>query len=454
MSRLNEMLQQAGGIGRNGDGSITRLGFSREYFQALEFLKGKMEELGINVEMDPVGNLHGVLPGSDPQAGSIVIGSHLDTVIKGGLYDGMLGVTGAIEAAARLKEEGRRLRHPIEIWGFNMEESSILGGTFGSRCVAGKIDPDAPGYKEKLEQFGMSPETVRRARRDLGNYECYLEYHIEQGGRLDASGTDIGVVNGIVSVVRYDVTAKGMSNHAGTTMMDSRKDALVGMAKLIVEAEKRARELNDTLVFTVGKISVLPGQENVIPGQAEATFEMRHMEKEVTDQLFADIKRMAEEIPDCTFEFSNSAAKYSTPCDPRLIRLIDQVCEKKGIRRVIMPSGAFHDANPMAQAGVPIGMIFVPSVKGISHQGEEYTAPHHVDLGADVLYETVLELDEKGLEHVHIQVDGGINRATIDEVLAAGANIIVAGSAVFGSNIEQNVRELEEKISSYSKKAE
>lgn len=400
MSRLNEMLQQAGGIGRNGDGSITRLGFSREYFQALEFLKGKMEELGINVEMDPVGNLHGVLPGSDPQAGSIVIGSHLDTVIKGGLYDGMLGVTGAIEAAARLKEEGRRLRHPIEIWGFNMEESSILGGTFGSRCVAGKIDPDAPGYKEKLEQFGMSPETVRRARRDLGNYECYLEYHIEQGGRLDVSGTDIGVVNGIVSVVRYDVTAKGMSNHAGTTMMDSRKDALVGMAKLIVEAEKRARELNDTLVFTVGKISVLPGQENVIPGQAEATFEMRHMEKEVTDQLLADIKRMAEEIQDCTFEFSNSAAKYSTPCDPRLIRLIDQVCEKKGIRRVIMPSGAFHDANPMAQAGVPIGMIFVPSVKGISHQGEEYTAPHHVDLGADVLYETVLELDEKGLDQM------------------------------------------------------
>lgn len=400
MSRLNELLHQAGSIGRNGDGSITRVGFSREYFQALEFFKGKMEELGMDVEMDPVGNLHGVLPGSDPQAGSIVIGSHLDTVIRGGLYDGMLGVAGAIEAAARLREEGRRLRHSLEIWGFNMEESSVLGGTFGSRCVTGKIDPDVPGYKEKLEKFGLSPEIVRSVRRDLEDYKCYLEYHIEQGGRLDASGTDIGVVSGIVSVVRYDVTARGMSNHAGTTMMDSRKDALTGMAKLIVGAEKRARELNDTLVFTVGKISVLPGQENVIPGQAEATFEMRHMDKIMTDQLFADIKRMAEEIPDCTFEFSNSAAKYSTPCDPRLIRLIDQVCEKKNIRHVIMPSGAFHDANPMAQAGVPIGMIFVPSVKGISHQGEEYTAPHHVDLGADVLYETVLELDEKGLEQM------------------------------------------------------
>ena len=125
-------------------------------------------------------------------------------------------------------------------------------------------------------------------------------------------------------------------------MMDSRKDALTGMAKLIVGAEKRARELNDTLVFTVGKISVLPGQENVIPGQAEATFEMRHMDKTMTDQLFADIKRMAEEIPDCTFEFSNSAAKYSTPCDPRLIRLIDQVCEKKNIRHVIMPLSLIH----------------------------------------------------------------------------------------------------------------
>lgn len=397
MSRLNELLHQAGGIGGNGDGSVTRVGFSREYFQALELLKEKMEALGMETETDPVGNLHGILPGTDPRAGSIVIGSHLDTIIKGGLYDGMLGVTGAIEVAARLKEEGRSLRHSIEIWGFNMEESSILGGTFGSRCVTGKIDPDAPGYKERLEKFGLSPEAVRKARRDLGDYKCYLEYHIEQGGRLDASDTDIGVVSGIVSVVRYDVTVRGMSNHAGTTMMEGRKDALVALAKLIVGAEKRARELSDTLVFTVGKISVLPGQENVIPGLAEATFEMRHMDKSKTDQLFADIKKMAEEITDCEFEFSNSAAKYSTPCDPRLIRLIDRICEKKDICHVIMPSGAFHDANPMAQAGVPIGMIFVPSVKGISHQGAEYTEPCHVDLGADVLYETVLKLDETGL---------------------------------------------------------
>ena len=397
MSRLNELLQQAGNIGRNEDGSITRLGFSEKYFQVLEFLKGRMQELGMQVETDPVGNLHGVLQGSDPEAKSIVIGSHMDTVMQGGVYDGMLGVTGALEVAARLKDEGRTLRHPLEIWGFNMEESSILGGTFGSRCVTGMLDPDIPGYAEKLAKFGCSPEKAKAAKRDISKYECYLEYHIEQGDKLDHTGIDVGVVSGIVSIIDYKVTAKGMSNHAGTTMMANRKDALVGMAKLIVAAEERARELNDTLVFTVGKISVSPGQENVIPGQAVANFEMRHMDKAVTDQFYADIQALAKEIPNCEFEFVNTSAKYSTPCDPRLIKLIDDVCTEKEISHVIMPSGAGHDANAMAHEGVPIGMIFVPSVKGISHQGDEYTKPEHIDMGADVLYQTVLKLDENGV---------------------------------------------------------
>ena len=206
MSRLNELLQQAGNIGRNEDGSITRLGFSEKYFQALEFLKGRMQELGMKVETDPVGNLHGVLQGSDPEAKSIVIGSHMDTVMQGGVYDGMLGVTGALEVAARLKDEGRTLRHPLEIWGFNMEESSILGGTFGSRCVTGMLDPDIPGYAEKLAKFGCSPEKAKAAKRDISKYECYLEYHIEQGDKLDHTGIDVGVV----SIIDYKATVKGM----------------------------------------------------------------------------------------------------------------------------------------------------------------------------------------------------------------------------------------------------
>ena len=395
MGRLNEMLMEIGGIGRNEDGSITRLGFSEEYFQALEKLKARMEELGMAAEIDPVGNLHGVLPGADPQKKSIVIGSHVDTVIKGGVFDGMLGVTGGLECVARLKETGTVLKHPLEIWGFNMEEASILGGTFGSRCITGMLDPDVPGYAEKLAQFSRTADDVRAAKRDIGRYKCYLEYHIEQGDKLDNAGIDVGVVSGIVSVIRYEVTAHGLSNHAGTTMMSNRKDALVGMSKLIAAAEQRARELDDTLVFTVGRISISPGQENVIPGQAVACFEMRHMDRAVTDRFYAEIQRIADGISNCTFTFENTVAKYATPCDPALIRVIDRVCGELNISHVVMPSGAGHDANPLAHEGVPIGMIFVPSVKGISHHGDEWTEPRHVELGADVLFHTVLALENQ-----------------------------------------------------------
>lgn len=397
MSRLNDMLMEVGGIGRNEDGSITRLGFSEGYFQAVENLKARMVSLGMTVEVDRVGNLHGVLPGKDPSLKSIVLGSHLDTVIKGGVFDGMLGVTGALECVYRLKEQGVQLEHTLEIWGFNMEESSILGGTFGSRVITGMLDPDAPGYAQRLAQFGRTPEDVRASRQDISKYGCYLEYHIEQGDKLDNAGLDVGVVSGIVSVIRYEVTAHGVSNHAGTTMMPNRKDALVGMSKLIVAADARARELDDTLVFTVGKMTVQPGQENVIPNEVMATFEMRHMDKAVTDRFYEDIQRMASEIPNCTFSFVSTVAKYSTPCDPKLIETIDQVCKEMGVKHVIMPSGAGHDANPMAHEGVPIGMIFVPSVKGISHHGAEWTQAKHVDMGADVLYHTVLTLDKKQL---------------------------------------------------------
>lgn len=310
------------------------------------------------------------------------------------IFDGALGVTGALEVICRLKEQKRTLRHPLEVWGFNLEESSPLGGTFGSRCVVGMVDPDVPGYPERLTRYDLTPDDVRAAKRDISKYGCYVEYHIEQGDKLDRAGLDVGVVSGIVSVVRYDVTAHGVSNHAGTTMMENRKDALVGMSKLIVAAEQRARELSDTLVFTVGKLSVLPGQENVIPNEVAATFEMRHMDKAVTDRFFADIQKMAAEIDNCDFTLVNTVAKYSTPCDPRIIQIIDRACADRNVPHVIMPSGAGHDANPMAHEGVPIGMIFVPSVKGISHHGAEWTEPRHVDTGADILFDTVLALDE------------------------------------------------------------
>lgn len=394
MSRFTDILMEIGTIGKNEDGSITRIGFSEDYKQAVALTKKYMEEAGFTTEIDTVYNLHGYLPGTDPNTKSIVIGSHLDTVIKGGIFDGCLGVCAGIEVANRLKEEGIKLRHPLELWGFNMEESSPLGGTFGSRCVAGMVDINAEGYKERLEKYGITPEDILAARRDVSEYACYLEYHIEQGDKLFNEGIDIGVVSGIVSIIRYDIIAHGVSNHAGTTMMANRKDALVGMSKLIVKANALAKKLDDTLVATIGKINVSPGQENVIPNEVVATLEVRHMEPSVIDEYIRLIKKHAAEIPDAEFTFQNTVSKYSTPCDSTLIETIKKVCEEAGISHVVMPSGAGHDANPMAHAGVPIGMIFVPSKDGLSHCGAEWTEMHHCDIGVDILYRTVLALDE------------------------------------------------------------
>ena len=393
MSRINDMLLKFGSIGRNEDRSITRPGNSEAYWQALQAVREEMGRLGLETDVDPVGNLHGYLPGSVPEKKSIVMGSHLDTVINGGLFDGMLGVVGAMEVVARLRERGITLQHPLEVFGFNFEEGGPLGGTFGSRCVSGMLSPETPGLAEKLRACGMKPADVAASRRDISRYACYLEYHIEQGDYLDMNQLDIGVVSGIVGIVRYTVTAVGMSNHAGTTMMSGRRDALVAMSRLIVAADQKARELSDTLVFTVGKISVSPGQENVIPGECTATFEFRHMEKDVTDAFFEAIRKIASEISGCTFHFVNTARKYATVCDPVLMEAVSSSAEELGARHVVMPSGAGHDAAALAHEGVSIGMIFVPSVAGISHHGKEMTEERHVELGADVLFETVRKLD-------------------------------------------------------------
>ena len=396
MSRFWDNLMEIAVVGENEDGSITRLGgINEKYRQGLAIAKRQMEQAGLQTEVDPILNLVGTLPGTDPNAKAILIGSHLDTVMRGGKFDGVLGVSGGIEVANRLKEEGRKLRHPLQVWGFNLEEASPVGGTFGCRSVVGMVNMEQSDFEERLSQYGWTKQTIKDTKRDVNGYACYLEYHIEQGDKLDNEKIDIGVVSGIVSVIRYDVTARGVSNHAGTTMMANRKDALVGMSKLIVRGDELAREIDDTLVFTVGKQRVLPGQENVIPCQVDATFEMRHMDKEKTDELIARIEAYAAQIPDCEFTFVNTTAKYSTPCDPYLIKTIDRVCQENGISHVIMPSGAGHDANPMAHEGVPIGMIFVPSVGGKSHCGEEWTEPYHCDLGADVLYKCILALDEE-----------------------------------------------------------
>lgn len=392
MNQVNEILKAIGRAGRNEDGSYTRACYSPEYFEAVDITEAMMREYGMETSRDAAGNLHGVLRGTEPGLKSIIIGSHLDTVPSGGLFDGAYGVAGGLEVARRFKEKGKKPRHTIELYAFNAEESSPLGGTFGSRAVTGLVSPEQPGLAEALKNYGHTVQEIMDCRRDFSDAKCYLELHIEQGDYLFNEGLKIGVVSGIVSVIRYKVTAIGHSNHAGTTMMKNRHDAMVAMARLIAEADKRCRAIDDRLVLTAGTIKCWPGSENVIPGKVECIFEMRHMDKSKTDELIKEIREIAEGIDTVKFEIVNMINKGSVSCDASLMEVIGEAAKAAGENPVVMPSGAGHDANPMAHR-VPIGMIFVPSRDGMSHCPEEWTEPEDAAAGTETLYRAVLALD-------------------------------------------------------------
>lgn len=394
MNQVIEILQRIGQAGRCEDGSYHRGCYSREYFQAVDIVQEQMQALGMEVSRDAAGNIRGVLPGSVPGAKSILIGSHLDTVPAGGLFDGAYGVAAGLAVAAQLRREGRQLRRPLEVYGFNAEESNPIGGTFGSRAIAGLVDPDQPGLEEALAQYGHTVQEILDCRRDFSDAKCYLELHIEQGDLLFNKKLDVGVVSGIVGIVRYKVTAKGHSNHAGTTMMSNRHDAMVAMSRLIAEADLRCRRIDETLVLTVGTIQLWPGSENVIPGRVECTFEMRHMDHEKTDELIRQIREIAAGIDTVEFEIEKKIDKGSVRCDSHLMQVIDGAAAQAGVSHIVMPSGAGHDANPIAHR-LPIGMIFVPSRDGLSHCGEEWTEEKDLVNGAQVLYRSVLALDQE-----------------------------------------------------------
>ena len=394
MDKLLETLTAIGDTGRNEDGSYTRLGYSREYFAAVDVVKCQMEELGLQTQVDAAGNLHGVLPGTEAGLKNILLGSHLDTVPSGGLYDGAYGVAGALAVVRRLKMQNIKLRHPLEIYGFNGEEAGPMGLTFGSSVLTGLMDYEQPGLTEKLAVYGHTPAELKYCRRDFARDKCYLELHIEQGGVLEDQQLQIGVVSGIVGIASYKVTAVGKSNHAGTTLMAGRRDALVAMSQLIVEADRLCRALDENLVLTFGTSKCWPGASNVIPGKAECCLEMRHLDKSKTDQLFLAVQEAARKIT--TAQFTFELVNYDAPvaCDAHLMEVIAAAAGKTGSCFKLMPSGAGHDAALMAQR-VPAAMIFVPSKGGLSHCVEEWTSPKDLEQGVVVLTETVQMLDKE-----------------------------------------------------------
>ena len=399
--RLQERIDRLARIGGTPQG-VTRLAFTEADLRGREYVTRLMQDAGLEVRVDAAGNLSGRRPGRSRGRPSIVLGSHIDTVPLAGAYDGVLGVMAAIECVQVLEEHGVRTRHPLEVIVFANEE----GGMTGSRALAGRLNAQAldessrsgMSIRQGIAALGGDAGRISRAIRRPGEVRAYLELHIEQGGSLESEGTDIGIVEGFVGIRWWDVTVKGFANHAGTTPMNARQDALLAAAKLVIAVHQAARTLPGRQVATVGRITAEPGAPNVIPGRVELSLELRDLAGPKLDQLFQEIRRQARLIGQETktgIEFKEiDIGVEPTLTDPKLQEVIREAAEAMGLSYARLPSGAAHDAQNMARIA-PSALIFVPSVGGISHSPQEYTRPRDVANGANLLLQTLIRLDRQ-----------------------------------------------------------
>lgn len=400
-ARVNDHLSGLSRFGRNPEGGVTRVAFSAADIEGRAFAMDLMRTAGLDVRVDAVGNILGRRTGAVRDARPIIIGSHIDSVPDGGNYDGDVGSMAAIETAHTLAEAGQRLRHPLVVAIWADEE----GGLIGSRGFVGDLtaeDLARPGLDgvplgEKLRRIGGDPDRIAEAAQRPESAAAYVELHIEQGAVLDSTGIQIGIVEGIVSILQHDVTVTGFANHAGTTPMDLRRNALLTAAEIVEAVDRIVKSVPGRQVGTVGHLVVRPNAPNVVPGEVQLTVELRDLDMAKIEGLWQRIRRVLDGLAAghvTPIESARRLALVGARSDPRVRGAIQQSVEHLELSSTLMPSGAGHDAQYLAQIG-PMGMIFVPSVGGISHSPQEYTKPVDVENGANVLLQTVLRLDQR-----------------------------------------------------------
>ena len=398
--RLADHIEELSVFGRTSEGGVRRLAFSPEDVAAREFCIGLMREAGLDVLVDPAGNILGRREGSDPDATPILFGSHVDTVPNGGKYDGGLGSLAAIETVRTLEEAGYQNRHPLEAVIWCDEESGLTGslgyvGRLSTEALA-RERADGATLAECIQRIGGDPMRIEEAAHGPGDVAAYLELHPEQGGVLDRGGIDVGIVQGIVGISHYEIELVGFPNHAGTTPMDQRQDAMLAASEIVLSVNRTVRSVSGQHVGTVGRLNVEPNAPNVVPGRVALTVEIRDLSNETIDMLWNRILTDAETIAekyDVSMEYERTARVEPAIADARVQRFITEAAAALGLTAQAMPSGAGHDAQVLAEIG-PMGMIFVPSVNGISHSPLEYTKPEDVSNGANLLLQSVLQLDQ------------------------------------------------------------
>jgi N-carbamoyl-L-amino-acid hydrolase len=394
-------------FGRPGGGSfadgVSRVAYSEADIRGRTYVMELMRAAGLEPRIDPAGNIFGRREGTEAGLPPILFGSHIDSVPKGGNFDGDLGSLAALGVLEALARAGVQTRHPLEMAVWSAEEGVAFGrGLAGSRIVAGDIEPadleqvwNGLTRAEALRRIGGQPERVDEAVRRRGAYHAYLELHIEQGGVLERTGVAVGVVEGIVSIERHRIVVTGMANHAGTTPMAERQDALVAASQVTLAVREVVTERPGRQVGTVGHLDVEPNAPNVIPGTVRMTVELRDLSPDTLRAMGAEIRARVEAIAASTrtrIEMTSLGGNPPALASPDVQRVIEQSASALRLESQRLPSGAGHDAQMMAQL-CPMGMIFVPSVGGISHSPKELTAWHDCANGANVLLRSVVALD-------------------------------------------------------------
>ncbi|MDU4960884.1 MAG: allantoate deiminase [Sporomusaceae bacterium] len=382
VKEIQETMDWLSAISDDAGPGTTRLLYSPSWLRAQREIKARLEALGMDCRFDAIGNLYGVLPGTVTPEKTIATGSHVDTVIKGGKLDGQLGIFGGYLAVKHLLQTYGRPRKSIELISMAEEEGSRFPYVFwGSKNIFGLAkreevealkDANGVGFVAAMRECGFDFSTEYRERTDI---EAFIELHIEQGNFLEQEGFTVGVVNSIAGQKRYNLILKGEANHAGTTLMRYRKDTVECMSRIIVHCLDKAKAAGDPLVLTFGKVLPKPNTVNVVPGETLFTMDCRHTDarflQEFTAVLEADMQSIADSMG-IALAIDNWMNEQPVAMDKRVVDSIERVCKQNQIHYRLMHSGAGHDSQIFAPR-VPTGMIFVPSIKGISHNPAEDT---------------------------------------------------------------------------------
>lgn len=385
---------------------VTRFSFTKEDKCAREYIKNEMLHAGLKVYEDAAGTVIGRLEGKLIDAPVVMIGSHFDSVKNGGSFDGTAGVVTALETARVFKEKNLKPKYPIEFIAMIEEEGGRFGGgLFASRVMAGKVqretldsfkDENGISTAEAMKDFGFDPDNIEKAIRKREQVKAFIELHIEQGPILESKNKDIGIVEYIVGIKEIEVTIKGRPDHAGTTPMDMRSDALEAAANLISRIGDFAREVGDGTVATVGKIKVLPGAANIVPGEVVFTVDIRSKKNEhiakIGSRIIEELNQLAE-LKNVKFTAADLLYVSAVKLNDCIIDSFDRNCINLGFSSERMLSGAGHDAMVMAEI-TDVGLIFVPSRNGRSHCPDEWTDYDKLQKGIEVAYESIKNLAE------------------------------------------------------------